>query len=260
MVHQLLAKCKTSSKNNSLSGAFFALVMLLGLTLSAHAWATKLLVVTEQWRPYNYTNEQGEIVGRATKKIKEILEQAGIDYEIKMYPWVRAMKVAQSRPNTLIYSIYRNPEREALFEWACPLIRPVGVYFFKLEERDDIAINTIEDAKRYVTAVVKGDSYYEHFTANGLLPGVHLDVSAQPAQFAKLLVAKRVDLLAGTEYTMSETMKAAGFDYDMVTPIYEIKKITKQRACAAFNLNSNPSVINKFRRALEEHNKKFVGP
>ena len=62
MVHQLLAKCKTSSKNNSLSRAFFALVMLLGLTLSARAWATKLLVVTEQWRPYNYTNEKGEAI------------------------------------------------------------------------------------------------------------------------------------------------------------------------------------------------------
>ena len=38
---------------------------------------TTLTVVTEQWPPFNYVNQQGDIDGIATKRVKAVLDVAG---------------------------------------------------------------------------------------------------------------------------------------------------------------------------------------
>ncbi|PCK32997.1 substrate-binding periplasmic protein [Pseudoalteromonas piscicida] len=222
--------------------------------------ATELLVLTEEWRPYNYTNEQGLIVGRATKKVREVLAIAEVDYEIKSYPWIRAMETTKTRPNTMLYTIYRTASREDDFEWACPLIRPVPMYFFKLKTRNDIQVATLEEAKNYTSAVVKGNLYHEFLIEHGFIPGQHLIVSAQPDSFYKPFFKGRIDLVMSTEYLMSEALEEAGMQYDDVELLIEVTKANQQRGCIAFNKETAPVIIDSVKRALAQHNKAFVGP
>lgn len=238
--------------------AIYSLIILSLTSLSASA--KELLVVTEEWKPYNFTNDKGEVVGRATKKVREVLAVAEIDYEIKVYPWVRAMKIAKERPNTMIYSIYRTAEREADYEWACPLIRPVGVYFFKLKTRKDIQVASLEDAKQYTSAVVKGNIYYDFLIQHGFTQGDHLVVAADSKSFYKLFFKGRIDLVMSTEYIMSEELKAAGLNDEEVTPLLEVTKASQQRGCMAFSKDTDPMLIDRIRRALVKHNQEFVGP
>jgi len=42
-----------------------------------------LAVVTEEWRPFNYTDDNGVIVGRSTTKVKAILDSLGYKYDIR---------------------------------------------------------------------------------------------------------------------------------------------------------------------------------
>ncbi|MBQ4811562.1 transporter substrate-binding domain-containing protein [Pseudoalteromonas luteoviolacea] len=220
----------------------------------------KLQVVTEEWVPYNYANEDGVIVGRATKKVREVLDAAGVEYDINLYPWARSMKLAKTQPNTMIYSIYRNADREKLFEWACPLMRPVRQYLFKLKSRTDIQVNSIEDAKNYVISVVRGSVVHEFLVNQGFEAGVNLDITADPSASQKKLVAGRIDFLLTTEYTMYERLKLMGVDYSQVDPVIEVRNSSDRRACMAFNLDTDKTLINRVKRALAEHNKMFVGP
>lgn len=214
----------------------------------------KLQVVTEEWLPYNYTDEQGNIIGRATNKVKSVLDDAGLDYEIRVYPWLRAMKLATEQPNTLIYSIFRTPERENLFHWVCPLLEPIREYLFKLKSRTDIHVVSVDDAKKYITAIVRGSVGYNFLLEQGFKAGGNLDVSADPLNIPKKLVAGRVDLVMTTEFTLSESLKLVGASYELVERLIEVRAIDSRRACMAFSLNTDPQIITAVSNALMRYN------
>ena len=61
-------------------------------------------VVTENFPPYNYVDENREVVGYATEIVRKCLSKAGIEYEIEVLPWARAFKSAKTPKNYLLYS------------------------------------------------------------------------------------------------------------------------------------------------------------
>ena len=64
--------------------------------------------------------------------------------------------MAQTQPNTLIYSIGRNVEREPMFKWVDVIAR-TEVYFFKLKSRMEIKIKTFDDIKKFKIGAVQDD-------------------------------------------------------------------------------------------------------
>ena len=86
----------------------------------------ELEIVTENWRPYNYS-EGGDIKGHSTEILEKVLRRSGIKYKIKVYPWARAYKIAQNRKNVLIYTIMRIPSREYLFKWIILFLVPLFI-------------------------------------------------------------------------------------------------------------------------------------
>ncbi len=77
--------------------SLFAFALLLAHSVSAQT----LTVVTEQYPPYNY-EENGKVKGVSTEVVEEVLREAGIDFSIKVYPWTRALKMAEEQENVLI--------------------------------------------------------------------------------------------------------------------------------------------------------------
>ena len=233
--------------------------LLICLTLLLHfkVFATsQLQVVTEEWLPYNYTNAEGQLVGRSTDKVRAILDDAGLSYKITSYPWLRSMHLAKTQPNTMIYSIYRTQEREHLFQWVCPLMAPVKEYLFSLKTRDDIQLDTLEDAQKYLISIVRGSVSEGYLTDAGFKPGINLDLTSDPSSTPRKLLAGRVDLILHTEYTASERMKELGYDYSMLRKVIEVKEIDNRRACMAFSLKTDKQLVQDVQKALDKYNKK----
>ncbi|MFC3031574.1 substrate-binding periplasmic protein [Pseudoalteromonas fenneropenaei] len=238
-----------------------ALLLLTALIFMSLAHAeVKLMVVTEDWRPYQYLDENGKIVGRASDKVRAILDEAKISYDIQLYPWVRAMKIAEEQPNTMIFSIFRTAEREARFHWVCPLLEPVKEYFFKRKDRTDIKVESLEDAKRYVTSVVKGSVAYTYLLSKGFTASVNLDVDADPSAIPRKLMANRIDLTVATEYTLYESLLALGESYNDVERLIQLKNVDNNQACMAFNLHSDKDLIQSIQTALLKYNLTHRGP
>ena len=211
-------------------------------------------VVTEEWLPFNYTNSQGQLVGRSTEKVKAILADAGISYTMNSYPWLRSMHLAQTQANTMIFSIYRTQEREKLFQWVCPLMSPVKEYLFTLATRNDVHINKLEDAKKYMISALRGDANTAYLLDAGFESGINLDLTFDPSSNARKLIAGRVDMIVYTEYTAYELMKNLGYEYSMLRKVFELKEIDSRRACIAFSLNTDKNIVRKVQAALDKYN------
>lgn len=82
----------------------------------------RLVLVTEEYPPYNMSDAKGHVVGVATDIVRALLEAAGYQHELAVYPWARAIAMARNQLNTCVYSMSRTPEREALYKWIGPLV------------------------------------------------------------------------------------------------------------------------------------------
>ncbi|MDE3273063.1 substrate-binding periplasmic protein [Pseudoalteromonas sp. G4] len=217
---------------------------------------TELSVVTEEWRPFNYTDENGNLVGRSTVKVKAILDGLGYQYQIHSYPWTRAMDMAKTDKNTLIYSIFRTAEREPLYQWVCPLMAPVKVYLFHLKNRKDIKLSSLEDAKNYITSVGRNARSHEFLLEQGFVEGVNLDVTSDPSAELRKFLAGRVDFLVQSEWEMFESLKAGKRSIDDVTRSIEVTNINERQACMAFSKNTDKHIVSEVQIALDKYNKK----
>lgn len=235
---------------------FVVLYLLLCFKLNASD-EVSLAVVTEEWQPFNYTNDDGVIVGRSTKKVKAILDDLGYSYTIRSYPWARAMHMAENNKNTLIYSIFRTPERETKYQWVCPLMAPVKVYLFRLAKRADINVSSIEDAKNYVISVGRNARSHETLLKKGFVEGEHLDVSADPSAELRKFLAGRVDFLVQSEWEMSESLKRVNRSYDDVVKTVEVNNVSNRLACMALSKKTDKRIVEQIQKALERYNSEF---
>lgn len=86
-------------------------------------WADVFKVYTEQNPPYNYIDE-GKVSGISTTLVETLFSQCGhqvSENTIQLLPWARAYHEVLNEKNTMLYSMARSPEREALFQWVGPI-------------------------------------------------------------------------------------------------------------------------------------------
>ena len=94
----------------------YSFLFILFVTQSAVASADNVIVVTENYPPYNY-KQNDQLLGLSTDVIRKVMDASGLEYEIRLYPWARAYTMALTQDNVLIYTIMRTKERESLFHW-----------------------------------------------------------------------------------------------------------------------------------------------
>ena len=110
------------------------------------------MIVTEHLPPLQMV-ENGEVVGGlATEIVKAMLRQAGSQVNIRPFIWARSYKMALERENIMIYSITRNIDREAKFKWVGALLK-LDNYLWRVNDRKDIKVRELKDAKKYRIAV-----------------------------------------------------------------------------------------------------------
>lgn len=135
-----------------------ALLICLMTFTTLPVWAAdKLVLLTEENPPYNYTHpESGEAVGSAVTIVKELMKRAGTDYSLKVLPWRRAFRQARQQPNTCIFVTNRIPERETQFQWVGPLIEGGWAVFRR--PGSTLEIVTLKDLRSYVVTGVGGSA------------------------------------------------------------------------------------------------------
>ncbi|MFV8257383.1 substrate-binding periplasmic protein [Bdellovibrio bacteriovorus] len=124
-------------------------------------------ISTEDYPPYNYYNSKTKaIVGLATNKVRRAMEKSGVEYQIRLYPWLRAYNRALSAPRHCVYSTARTPDREALFHWIGPLVTVEWALFAK-KGTPAASIQKLEEARQFVIGGLEGDASLSELKRQG---------------------------------------------------------------------------------------------
>jgi polar amino acid transport system substrate-binding protein len=114
--------------------------------LAGSCWAAeqKLSIVTEEWAPYNYS-EDGAIKGFSVEIVRAMAQALNADIDIRMLPTMRAKASLEGNKRTMLITMLRTPERETKYKWIGPL-GDSSIYFYK-RKGDPLAVATLEDTK-----------------------------------------------------------------------------------------------------------------
>lgn len=192
----------------------FIVVISFSAQLSAEKGNGQLRIVTTEYSPYSY-QEQGEAYGYSVEVMLALLEKVPYKPEIEFLPWARTYKTGLERPNTLIFSLARTPQREDNFEWIGKLF-PMKTYLYIAANRNDIKITNLDEARKYViSGVIEGapskwlaEQGFEMFNSTGVYESR-----------IRMLMNGRIDVLLSDPMSLETEMGNAGIDISSIKPI-----------------------------------------
>jgi polar amino acid transport system substrate-binding protein len=200
----------------------------------------KIIVYTEDYPPFNFVDpNSGHIVGYATEKVRSVLEKAGLEYEIRMLPWKRAIRSVKSNENALIYTLVRTPVRESMYRWLVP-IAPADFYVFM--RADDLRVPTYEALRAgdYTASCVAQDITCDLLIALGIPPENITAVPNDQTGDFSLTMAGRTDIFLSDSETFKFLRDQESFDINLIKQTLRVN--IKTGFYLAGNLNM-PEVI-----------------
>ena len=210
----------------------------------------KVHAVTEEWPPYNYTNENGEVIGIATEVLEAVLDEADIDYHIDMLSWSRAIKLAKENSHTLIYTIYKAEHRENDFQWICPIVNTSSLSVYALESRDDINLSSLAEMKKFTIGTTERSFIYDYLKINGFEVGKNLDSASDEIANIRKLFKGRIDLVIQEEIPFKIRLKKVGLTFDDVKQVLTLFPDASDKSCMAMSLSTPSHLVDKIRMAL----------
>lgn len=187
-----------------------SLILLFTLLLTSPCWANSKLytIMTEDFFPFGYYDNQGELVGVAVEIVEQIMPALGIEQEIRVLPWARAVRDLDSHADHVLFAMARTPAREDKYQWVGPILTDRVVLFKR--RSDETEYTSIAQAKAASSITVTRD-YPEHqfLTSQGF---DNLKVVTSPDMMISFLMAQRTPLIVGGGAVVADMAKHAGFN------------------------------------------------
>jgi len=227
---------------------FLNIIFLTIFSINSFAAESELIndevfeIYTESnFAPFNYQDEKGNHHGISIEIINEILKDAKFKHtKIKLMPWARAYDITKKRRNTLLFSIFRTPFREDLFDW----IGPVGTSNLVLLKKRSTTINP----KRFKVSALRDSASMQTAIKSGVPDDNIIKLNTSDLGL-NLLLLGRVDAWAISDRTARETIKEKGLDIKN----FETYKILAQRDIYfALNKQTNPKIKKFFKERMQE--------
>lgn len=201
-------------------------------------------VVTEEFPPYNYTTDDGAIVGISTEIVREILRRTGQPDRIEVMPWVDGYRLAREEDNIVLFSTTRSPMREKLFKWVGPLV-PNNLAFFA-RKGSGISITSLEEAKKVKAIGVYKDDFGELLLQEKGF--TNLDAVIENSLNIPRLLQGEIDLWIANELTGKHMIAKAGAGHRIET-VFEVQK---DYMSIAFSRNTPDELVAQWQRTLDE--------
>ena len=135
-----------------------ALVFFSGETLAADRI---LPIGATAYPPFEYASRDGQAIGADTELIEQVLKRMGYVSEIRLQPWTRVESAARRGDLAAIYSVLKNPEREAFFYFSDP-VSVSTIVFFKRKEMP-LQWQNFDELKALRVAACAGYAYPKEF-------------------------------------------------------------------------------------------------
>ena len=214
----------------------------------------QLQALTETLPPLNY-EQDGRVTGFSSELLDLMAAEAGLVVQKQVLPWGRAYDRATQPGPTLLYSLARTPEREALFRWVGP-IGPRRILLYRWADRTDIQPKTLDDVRGYRIGSTLESAATKSLLRQGfaLIPSegaaAGLELAVNDALNMRKFVARRFDLLVSLDWAAAFNAKNAGVDPADLVPVLVLDD--SQSYWYGLNLSVDAEVARKLNLALQK--------
>jgi len=235
--------------------SYCVVVLMLSLIVTAPCnlaekmhQAVQATVVLQNNPPFVYTNEHNEFLGSDIAKLKPILEQSGVHYELLSVSWKRALAQLKKKPNVLGFPVSRTPAREKLFKWIIPL-HTIKYHLFAVKNKFDSKLSDIDSGKYSFICSDKtvACSVLENFgaPASSIVKISHVNNK----QIIDMVVRERVDFMLFTDEEFDYFLNQMEYDRSQFSALdnynYELTEYLVS------NLQFDDQLIEKIRDAAQ---------
>ncbi|MCG8569226.1 MAG: transporter substrate-binding domain-containing protein [Spirochaetes bacterium] len=170
----------------------FLCLFLIPIFLNADK--NQLIVVFEEWPPYQYT-ENNQVIGTDTEILQEVLKQMNIEPVFLSLSWARALLYVETGEADIIFSLSLTEKRQDFLYFVKePISSEKTVFYSHISEK--FVIQSLADIKGKRVDIQKDHHYPEVFNQyHNYIQTISNDI---PNQLRKLLTG-RCDLIIGNE-------------------------------------------------------------
>ncbi|MBI3349627.1 MAG: transporter substrate-binding domain-containing protein [Burkholderiales bacterium] len=221
------------------------MIAVLAVSGAALAQASpfRLVLATEEYPPYNMSGLNGAVTGISTDIVRAVLDAAGYEYEIAVYPWARAIALARTQVNTCVYSMSRTPEREALYKWIGPLVANDWTLFGRSGASRP---QTLDEAMLMRIGSYQGDAIVAYLQTRGH----QVDVAPSDDVNPKKLLAGRIDFWATGKLIGQYRLRQQGVEG--VEPVLTFNHTEMYLACQVQLPDAQVTKLTQTLHALEK--------
>jgi polar amino acid transport system substrate-binding protein len=164
---------------------------------------------------------------------------------IQVLNWPRAYKQTQQTPNTVLFAMVRNAQREPLFQWLGPIYR--SEYQLISLTRRRFPLTSTRDAAPYRVGVLR-DDYGNTFLTGAGVPESHLEKVNDVGQLVQMLQAGRIDLIC----TGSDTLHVYTTQQHLDPATFTVEQTFTNNMVLyfAFSKTTDPKLVHHFQLAL----------
>ncbi len=230
------------------SKAFFCCSLSILLFLSifsqiSHANELRILTVNEP--PANYLDKDGEMQGYVLDIVHALQKELGIKTNIEVIPEARALNIANSTANTLLFSFSKTPYRQDHFHWIGQVLsKKWQVYALK---ESKISITNDEQLRKInILGVVRGD-VREEWLVNHKFTNLHSVTHHE--QNVKRLLMGRVPAIVYENAGLIHLCKKLNVEPSLVEAIYTLKIAPVYIMMSA---KTAPHIVEKWQTAFQQ--------
>lgn len=195
------------------------IVGILFLVISCVLHSQPLRIITVVEPPASYLDSHGQLSGFSVEVVRAIQRSLGDKTVIEVLPEARAIHIARTEPNVILFSFSRTEKRENEFYWLAQLsVKTWSVYALS---SNPVHIDSLEKLRKVkAIGVVRGDIREEWLLEQGF-DNLHPSVNHQ--QNIHRLRSGRLDLIAYESQGIQHLLWEEGLDTTDVKSIYSLK-------------------------------------
>jgi len=197
-------------------------LLLVCFGFRAEAEAEPLVIYTENYPPYSFAAPDGSVAGAATQKVRQILDESGLEYTIRLLPWARTLQFAMAEKNALIFSLTWTPKRDPEFDWLAPLAE---ANFYLHARADDMRLYNGETlaSGTFTGTCVANDLGCEFFLWVGLPSEKIIPIHKTMTGDFQMVIAGRADLYI-SDITVNRQLRIShGHDPELTKPVMRLE-------------------------------------
>lgn len=204
----------------------------------------KLLLLTEVNPPANFLDPlTGQVIGLAADKVRLLMQDAGLPYDMKVLHWTDALSTLDHTPNACIFLMNLTEERRPRYQWVGPLMEGGWALFAPLGFQRRLA--GPEDLAGLRIAVQAGGALEGHLRdLIRNVPGVTL-VRSDAASDIATIFNGQADLFAGGSWSAPFLARQAEM------PVRMVMRLTRSVGSLACNRQVPAASIDRMQKALD---------